>query len=466
MSEDKNIINGSNDKELNDANQSSHEVDHNDSEKETITEISKGIEQASQSIANEDSSEIVNENNTPDPYDENMINDEYIIQEEHKDQVTTDQKTIDQSILDQEASDDITDTQTSKDIKKKIDIFKILRIAFTLGFIVFAALFINEVFVQPYRSNKLAEEARSLYKRPDPTPTLAITPAISDQNDSKDDLSEESSSDTNKTSTKNATPTSDPNRDQYGRLISFKPLLDENSDIKGWINVPGTNIDYPVMQSSNGEPEYYLDKGWDGRYLKAGSLFLDYKSSVEKNSQNLVIHGHNMTSSNDMFHHLLKYKKLEFIKENPVFTFDTIYHTGEWKIFAYVITNGSTKKEELFNYTRSEFKNSSDFLNFIYQLRIRSIYHIDDVDINENDQIVTLSTCSYEVKDYRTVIVARKVREGEDATVDTESIVENPEPLYPYSFYYRYGGKAPKLKETFEEALEAGEINWYKPVEE
>ena len=106
------------------------------------------------------------------------------------------------------------------------------------------------------------------------------------------------------------------------------------------------------------------------------------------------------------------------------------------------------------------------FLNFIYQLRIRSIYNIDAVDINENDQIITLSTCSYEVKNYRTVIVARKLREGEDPFVDVDRVTLNTEPLYPSTWYYRYGGKAPKLTQTFEEALENGEIKWYQPVVE
>ena len=173
-----------------------------------------------------------------------------------------------------------------------------------------------------------------------------------------------------------------------------------------------------------------------------------------------------MTSSDNMFHYLTNFKELDYYKERPVFTFDSIYQKGQWKIFALIITNGTSTKEPLFNYTRPTFTDSSDFLNFIYQLRIRSIYQMDTVDINENDQILTLSTCSYEVKNYRTVIFARKVREGEDIAVDVDSVTINPEPLYPYTWYYRYGGKAPELTPTFEEALEKGEINWYKPVEE
>jgi spermidine synthase len=220
---------------------------------------------------------------------------------------------------------------------------------------------------------------------------------------------------------------------------------------------------YVVMQSGKEDPEYYLYRDLEGKNLKAGSLFLDSRSSLEEHSRNLTIHGHNMTSTDNMFHYLVKFKELDYYKERPVFTFDSIYDTAKWKVFAIFITNGTSAKEELFDYTRADFKDTSDFLNFVYQLRIRSIYNIDSVDINETDQLLTLSTCSYEVKNYRTVIVARKVREGEDAAVDVEKAGLNPKPLYPYSYYYRYGGQAPKLTDTFEEAYSKGEINWYNP---
>ena len=52
-----------------------------------------------------------------------------------------------------------------------------------------------------------------------------------------------------------------------------------------------------------------------------------------------------MKSTNNMFHHLIRYKDIGFMKQNPVFTFDTIYETGEWKIFSYIITNGSGQNE-------------------------------------------------------------------------------------------------------------------------
>ena len=98
-------------------------------------------------------------------------------------------------------------------------------------------------------------------------------------------------------------------------LRKFDKLLEVNKDVKGWIRIDNLNgendtkIDYVVMQSSPSDPEYYLHRNWASHdYLKAGSLFLDHSSSVEYRSSNLIIHGHNMTSSDDMFHYLVDYK--------------------------------------------------------------------------------------------------------------------------------------------------------------
>ncbi|MBP1755127.1 MAG: hypothetical protein H6Q59_1525, partial [Firmicutes bacterium] len=232
--------------------------------------------------------------------------------------------------------------------KKKLNLYKLLRIVFFLGFVIFAILFINEVFLTPYRINKSIEKTNNLYKTnryyssvtATPAPTL---PPFTDNSVVDSDVN---------TTTK--LPVYDPTRDDKGRLLQFADLLAVNEDVKGWITVPDTNIDYVVMQSGNDDPEYYLTRDIEKQELKAGSLFLDYKCSVEANSKNMTIHGHNMTSTDNMFHYLIKFKELEYYKERPVFTFDTILQTGQWKIFAIFITNGGSEKEDFFNYTRSD----------------------------------------------------------------------------------------------------------------
>lgn len=323
--------------------------------------------------------------------------------------------------------------------RKSPDIYTLLLVFCTISFVIFAGLFINAVFIQPMLADKSVDYTRKLYKEPSITPASAVTgtPAI----------------------TVNPLPATD--RDTQGRLTMFKELLSKNKDTKGWISYPGTNIDYVVMQNKN-DPIYYLSHNFNKEMQKAGCLFLDHKSCVESNTKNLVIHGHNMKSSDNMFHYLEHMKKLDYFKTRTSFTFNTIYQTGQWKVFSVFITNGSDKKEPFFDYTQSSFSDSSEFMNFIYQLRIRSIYNLDQVDINENDQICTLSTCTYEIDNYRLVIVARKVREGENGILDKDKISYSTNPLYPQSFYNNYGGKAPKWPKFFEQALNKGLIRWYK----
>ena len=307
-----------------------------------------------------------------------------------------------------------------------------------IGFLSFAALLLKDVLIPSYHNKKSVQLTRELYETSKViTPSLAPAASVS------------------------ITPFSDPTRDSQGRLLQFKELLAECTDVKGWLTIPDTNIDYVVTQGRADAPNYYLDKDIYGNYSKAGTLYLDIRGSVEDNTRNFVIHGHNMVSTEEkMFHHLLEYKKTSYYKEHPLINFDTIYSTGQWKVFAVFISNGSDDKEPLFDYRKAAFNDSSEFLNFVYQIRIRSILNTD-VDIKADDQILCLSTCSYEVEDYRTVVVARKVREGEATTVDVENVELNPAPLYPASYYYRYGGKAPELYETFEDALEHGKISWY-----
>ncbi len=374
---------------------------------------------------------------------------------------------------------DVDDNDGNKKSKKDI-LFLGLRILFTIGFFVFLGLFINEVFVQPYKLKKTLEKARDLYHYEMATPIPTADDVIPD--DEADDEALDNSILTididldsaiiSTTPTPIPLPTPDPNRDELGRLKKFAKLLEVNEDVKGWIRIDNiygendTKIDYVVVQSSPKDPEYYLSRDWATHdYLKAGSIFLDTASSVEENSKNLIIHGHNMTSSDDMFHYLLEYNKLKFLKEHPVISFDTIYEEALWKIFSVYITPGNNDRDDFFPFIKTKFSTYRTFMEYIYQIRVRSLFKMDDVDIKETDQILTLSTCSYELSNYRTIIVARKVRPGEEPTVNTDNFEkkDSKDVLFTSSYYWRYGGRAPKIP-SFDEALENGLIPWYTPA--
>lgn len=217
---------------------------------------------------------------------------------------------------------------------------------------------------------------------------------------------------------------------QRGNPVKFDELRALNPDIKGWITVPNTPIDYPVLQSAEGEdPEFYLYRDYlknDDRY---GSIFLDASCVNGVNSKNVILHGHNMNDGSQ-FAAILKYGDLEFYKQNPVIIFDDIYRSGTWKVFAVIKAEYSRARARRSPTCRGEFASEESFLEYVEQVRSRSLIDCP-VEVEGSDQILTLSTCSYEQENYRTVVYARRVREGESSTVDIAQAEVNPDPVMP-----------------------------------
>ena len=232
---------------------------------------------------------------------------------------------------------------------------------------------------------------------------------------------------------------------------NFNDLLKINSDIKGWIKIDDTPIDYPVLQSSQENPEFYLNKNYKKEKDNSGSIFINsYYSMFDNKTQNVVMHGHSMKNGR-MFGALLKYSSLDFYKNHPIIDFDTIYESGKWKIFAIIKTNSKEEDGPIFNYFIPNFNSQYEFLEFIYEIKIRSILDIP-VDIAKNDKIISLSTCSYEMDGFRTVVFARKIRENESENINFEDLRMNKNPLMPEIWYKKNKKTIPKFP-TFDQAL-------------
>ncbi|MBE5957483.1 MAG: sortase [Lachnospiraceae bacterium] len=244
--------------------------------------------------------------------------------------------------------------------------------------------------------------------------------------------------------------------DANGMLLKFSKLYEYNSDIRGWLHIDGTNVDYPVLQAINGS-DFYLTHDFEGNKDKNGSLYIDGNTHIS--SKNLVIHGHNMKSTGMMFHELEKYNNISYYLKHPYFTFDTLFDESKWIIISIMKLPGDFSTAGGFNYIKSSFNNSDEYLNFLYEIKLRSIYNIP-ITVNERDSLVMLSTCSYELDNYRTVIVARKKRKGEKLKQNYNLTTVNARPFYGNEWYKRFGGKAP-LKTTFLNALSFGEVSWY-----
>ncbi len=235
----------------------------------------------------------------------------------------------------------------------------------------------------------------------------------------------------------------------------FRTLYRRNSDVRGWLTFStagedlfGGAIDNPVVQTTDND--YYLTHDFLGDIDKAGSLYFDYRNDLSAGgvNRNLIIYGHNLNSGL-MFSrfNLLAKSNLNRARQLTTLTLDTLYEQSTYKVFAVMIVNANADEETVFNYIRTEFTDA-EFTQFIDDLRRRSLYDFGDVDVTVDDELLTLSTCSNKrethLKDGRTVIVARKLREGEDPTVDTSKTVLNEDVLMPKMWYIAEGKELPE----------------------
>lgn len=256
----------------------------------------------------------------------------------------------------------------------------------------------------------------------------------------------------------------DNNKPAVDDKIDWDKLLDINKEIVGWIQIDNSNIDYPVLwhKSDDRSTQYYLSHNYQGDYDAYGSIFLDYRCTKGTDSKNTVIHGHHMNDGS-MFADLLKYGgtsgNLDYYKKSPTIEFDTPDGDGTYKIISVFKTNTLSMHGEFFNYMIGNFQNDKDFMNYVYNVRMRSLFNCP-VDVNEDDELITLSTCSYEFDQFRTVVVARKVRKGESAKIDVSQASVNSNAVWPQVYYSSRGGTRPTLTD-FCTAYEAGQIDWY-----
>lgn len=233
------------------------------------------------------------------------------------------------------------------------------------------------------------------------------------------------------------------NKNANDEFIGFEALKKQNSDIRAWIKINGTKINNPVYQTDNND--FYLDHDMDKQKSRYGAIFIDEVARVERdyNSQNIVVYGHHMKDGS-MFASLKKYTDVNYYKKHPIIDFKTLYNESKYKIFGVFIIN--TRKEhdngQVFNYRKPEFADQDQFLEFIDEVKKRSIIDTG-VLVSKYDEILTLSTCTYEFEDARLVVMARKVRDNEINIENTNAAKTNKNPLYPQIWYDIKGGKKP-----------------------
>lgn len=218
----------------------------------------------------------------------------------------------------------------------------------------------------------------------------------------------------------------------------YEEYYKKNTDFVGWIKIENTNIDYPVVQTDNND--YYLSHNFEKEPEGRGSIYMDCICSPDLSDKNTVIYGHNWLDTT-MFSELTKYNSFDFYKKHPVIEFNTISEMHKWKIFAVFITSASESEDNgyVFNYIYPHME-GENFYGYKKEIDKRTLFYTG-VDVNESDQILTLSTCTRAADkgknraDCRIVIVARMVREGESDNVDVSKALINDNPKYPQIWY-------------------------------
>lgn len=227
-----------------------------------------------------------------------------------------------------------------------------------------------------------------------------------------------------------------------GMNIKFAELYAANQDMVGYLHIDNTNIDTPVVQNKadkdTSEEDFYLRHNFYKSYDKYGVPYLDAYNTGSELDKNNTIYGHNMTDGL-AFAQLEKYYTIDGFKESPIIKYSTLYKDYYFKVYAVIITNGTPAGDNnyLFNYIAAFFPTDENFEGFIQALDERKLYDTG-VDINKDDKFITLSTCSYEIKQTgmgRLAVFGRLVREGESLEVDTSLAKENPNVRYPQIWY-------------------------------
>lgn len=192
------------------------------------------------------------------------------------------------------------------------------------------------------------------------------------------------------------------------RMLQLEELQKENSEIIGWLEIEGTNINYPVLQGTDNE--FYMKNNYKKEKSKNGSIFLDKSYNWDILSSNLLVYGHNNKNST-MFQDLLKYKKEDFYKEHTKIKFTTNKEDSVYEIMSVFYSRVYYKNEKnVFRYYYFvNAENEQEYNDFVNNAKKASIYDTG-ITAEYGEQLLTLSTCSYHTEDGRFVVVAKKIK--------------------------------------------------------
>lgn len=186
----------------------------------------------------------------------------------------------------------------------------------------------------------------------------------------------------------------------------FRRLSGVNSDFVGWLSIEDTVIDYPVMKSSESDPEFYLHRDFDKNYSYSGTLFIGEGCNADSDA--FVIYGHNMNAGT-MFGSLDSYKSGSFALEHKDIVFRTPKENRVYRVFAAFQTTLLPEGADGFAYYRSVGKLTEGE----YDTALENIRQMSLISMNDSpeypEQILFLSTCYYHTDEGRFVVAAYRI---------------------------------------------------------
>ena len=183
-------------------------------------------------------------------------------------------------------------------------------------------------------------------------------------------------------------------------INTYEKLKEINSDYKFWVEVENTNISYPVVQTKDNS--FYLKKDFNKNNSSSGTIFMDTSNNFETDS-NVVLYGHNMKNKS-MFNNITLFKKKDFFNQNNKIK---IKHAGDNNEYVYEVFSAYHTSNS-FDYNTVVFGQGYSFSDFLDDIKAKSMYK-KNIEVTENDKIITLSTCSYEFKGAKTTVHAKLI---------------------------------------------------------
>lgn len=265
---------------------------------------------------------------------------------------------------------------------------------------VFSAIYIGDYLIE---SAKAGEEYKNLQEQYVPPSRPPITEPSESTGETLDPSTDATEVIDPSVSTEPPVPT------EPTILPELQPFYEQNSDLVGWICIPDTDINFPVVQSPD-RPNYYLNHTFEHTYNDRGAIYVREQCDVFAPSDNITIYGHHMKTGykySTMFRDLDGYRKKSFWETHQYVYFDTLYERHTYQVIAVFKTSanfGEGFSYHLFDNATDE----EDFNEFVATAKSLS-YYDTGISAQYGDKLITLSTCEYSLNNGRLVVIAKRV---------------------------------------------------------